>query len=141
MAAATQNTTEETKAWAQTVVERVRALDKSAGNLPDLIDYTKASAVVAEMIEAIKVLDNLLFIANKAGFFEFNLGQLLTDFVGCVQIVADFKDYAGNVFDRFLATIRNLQQRIPNLKRNYIISHSEGTVVSVRCRFTAMSTL
>jgi len=141
MAAATQNTTEETKAWAQTVVERVRALDKSAGNLPDLIDYTKASAVVAEMIEAIKVLDNLLFIANKAGFFEFNLGQLLTDFVGCVQIVADFKDYGGNVFDRFRATMRNLQQRMPNLKGIYIIAHSEGTVVSFRGLLSAMSTI
>src|SRR5258708_25919781 len=96
MAAATQNTTEETKAWAQTVVERVRALDKSAGNLPDLIDYTKASAVVAEMIEAIKVLDNLLFIPNTARFFYFNLGQLLTDVVVCVQLVAELNDYGRN---------------------------------------------
>ena len=32
MATATQNTTEDTKAWAQTVVERVKAMDAAGGN-------------------------------------------------------------------------------------------------------------
>jgi hypothetical protein len=139
IATATKNTTEETKAWAQTVVERVRMLDQSSSNQPDLIDYKKASAVVEEMIGTIKVLENLLFIANKAGSFKFNLGQLLTDFVGCVQIVADFKDYGGNVFDRFGATMGNLARRMPNLKEIYIVAHSEGTVVSFKGLLTAMA--
>ena len=139
IAAATKNTTEETKAWAQTVVERVRSLDGIGRERPDLIDYNKASAVVEEMIDGIKVLENLLSIAAKAGLFQFNLGQLLTDFVGCVQIVADFKDYGGNVFDRFSLTMRNLRQRMPNLKAIYIIAHSEGTVVSFRGLLAAMA--
>jgi hypothetical protein len=97
-AAESNNTTEETKAWAQTVVERVRRLDQSGADTTkstkssNLIDYKKAGAVVEEMIGTIKVLENLLFIATKAGLFEFKLGQLLTDFLGDVQIVADFKD-------------------------------------------------
>ena len=140
IATATQNTTEETKAWAQSVVERVRALDTAPGKHSDLIDYNKASAVVAEMIDGIKVLENLLFTANKAGLFEFNLGQLLTDFAGCVQIVADFKDYGGDVFDRFLLTMRNLCKRMPKLEGIYIIAHSEGTVVSFRGLLSAMAT-
>ena len=39
----------------------------------------------------------LRYYGSKAGLFEFNLGQLLTDFVGCVQIVTDFKDHGGAV--------------------------------------------
>src|SRR6266404_260725 len=43
-AADTKNTTEESKAWAQTIVDRVRMLDQSEGSTgkSDLIDYNKA---------------------------------------------------------------------------------------------------
>jgi hypothetical protein len=139
IASATKNTTEETKAWAQTVVERVHLLDETGTGHSDLIDYKKASAVVEEMVNTIQVLDNLFFIATKAGLFKFDLGQLLTDFVGCVQIVADFKDYGGNVFDRFAITMRNLTRRMPKLKEIYIVAHSEGTVVSFKGLLTAMA--
>jgi hypothetical protein len=88
--------------------------------------------VVAEMIDAIKVLDNLLFVATKAGLLQFNLGQLLTDFAGCVQLVADFKDYGGNIFDRFLLTMRNLRRRMPHLKGIYIIAFTLGSGPSKR---------
>jgi hypothetical protein len=138
-AAATKNTTEESKAWAQTIVERVRLLDELGSGKSDLIDYRKASAVVEEMIGTVKVLENILFIASKAGLFEFNLGQLLTDFIGCVQIVADFKDYGGDVFKRFADTMKNLVRRMPNIKEIYIVAHSEGTVVSLKAILTALS--
>jgi hypothetical protein len=63
-AADSRNTTEESKAWAQTIVDRVRMLDQSEGSTgkSDLIDYKKAGAVVEEMIDTIKVLENLLLI-------------------------------------------------------------------------------
>jgi hypothetical protein len=138
-AADTKNTTEETKAWAQTVVERVRMLDHSGSGPSDLIDYQKASAVIEEMISTIKVLENLLSIAKKAGLFEFSLGQLLTDFVGDVQIVADFKDYGRDVFTRFADTMKNLVRRMPNVKEIYIVAHSEGTVVSFKGLLTALA--
>jgi hypothetical protein len=57
------------------------------------------------MIDSIQVLENLLFVAEKAGLFEFELGQLLTDFLGDVQIVAEFKDYGADIFKRFADTI------------------------------------
>jgi hypothetical protein len=144
-AAESNNTTEETKAWAQTVVERVRRLDQSGADTTkstkssNLIDYKKAGAVVEEMIGTIKVLENLLFIATKAGLFEFKLGQLLTDFLGDVQIVADFKDYGGDIFKRFADTMRNLIRRLPEVKEIYIIAHSEGTVVSFKGLLTALA--
>jgi pimeloyl-ACP methyl ester carboxylesterase len=138
-AADTKNTTEESKAWAQTLVERVRLLDQSGTGKSDLIDYKKASAVVEEMIGTIKVLENLLSIAKKAGLFEFNLGQLLTDFLGDVQIVADFKDYGGDIFKRFGDTMKNLVRRMPNVDKIYIVAHSEGTVVSFKGLLTALA--
>ena len=138
-AADTKNTTEESKAWAQTLVERVRMLDQSSTGKSDLIDYKKASAVVEEMIGTIRVLENLLFIAKKAGLFEFNLGQLLTDFLGDVQIVTDFKDYGGYVFKRFANTMDNLVRRMPNVEKIYIVAHSEGTVVSFKGLVTALA--
>jgi hypothetical protein len=134
-----KNTTEESKAWAQTIVERVRMLDQSSVGKSDLIDYKKASVVVEEMIDTIRVLENLLFIAKKAGLFEFKLGQLLTDFLGDVQIVADFKDYGGNIFKRFADTMNNLIRRLPNVEEIYIVAHSEGTVVSFKSLLTTLA--
>ncbi len=139
MAVDTKNTTEESKEWAQTVVDRVRAVDEFNGSKSNLVDYNKAGAVVGEMIDTIRVLESLLFIAKKAGLFEFDLGQLLTDYLGDVQIVADFKDYGGNVFDRFADTMAHLDHRMPNLKNIYIVAHSEGTVVSFKGILTALS--
>lgn len=139
-AAATNNTTEESKAWAQTIVDRVRWLDESGSTGgSNLIDYKKAGAVVEEMINTIKVLENILSIAKQAGLFEFKLGQLLTDFLGDVQIVADFKDYGGDVFKRFANTMEHLVHRMPNVGKIYIVAHSEGTVVSLKGLLTALA--
>jgi hypothetical protein len=54
-------------------------LDQSNTGHSELIDYKKASAVVEEMIGTIKVLENLLFIANKAGLFEFKQRSISGD--------------------------------------------------------------
>jgi hypothetical protein len=138
-AAATNNTTEESKAWARTIVDRLRLIDELAdGPSSNLIDYRKAATVIEEMIDTIQILENLLFLAKKAGILDFQLGQLLTDFLGDVQIVADFKDYGGMVFQRFLNTMQNLARRFKDLKEIYIVAHSEGTVVSLRALLLAM---
>src|SRR3984893_3843790 len=127
-AADTKNTTEESKAWARTIVDKMRHFDnakkQSTGRKSDLLDYEKIGTVLLEMIDTIRVIENLLFLAKKAGLFEFKLGQLLTDFLGDVQIVADFKDYGGDIFKRFANTMRNLSRRMPNVDKIYIIAHS-----------------
>jgi hypothetical protein len=138
-AADSNNTTEESKAWARTIVDRVRALDESSAGKSNLIDYKKAGAVVEEMIDTIKILENLLFIAQKAGIFDFKLGQLLTDFLGDVQIVADFKDYGGDVFRRFEDTMGHLIRRMTNVEEIYIVAYSEGTVVSLKGLLMALA--
>jgi hypothetical protein len=136
----TKNTTEESKAWARTIVDRLRVLDEANKRTEsNLIDYNKAGTVIAEMIDTIAVLENILFLASKAGLFDFKLGQLLTDFLGDVQIVADFKDYGGDVFQRFAKTLQHLADRMPNLEQIYIVAHSEGTVVALRGLLLALA--
>jgi hypothetical protein len=99
-AAASNNTTEESKAWAQTIVERVRAIDEiNKLDLPNLIDYRKMSAVIEEMIDSIRVMENLLFIAKKAGIFDFQLGQLLTDFLETCKLLPTSRT-TGETFSR-----------------------------------------
>ena len=53
------------------------------------------------MVETIRTLQRVTFVAEKAGLFKFDLGQLLTDFVGDVQLVADFQVYRQRIIDEF----------------------------------------
>jgi hypothetical protein len=129
------------KAWAETIVDRVRILDQSSTGRSDLIDYEKASSVVKEMIGTIKVLEDLLSIAKKVGLFEFNLGHLLRDSFEEVQIVAEFKTIGDDIFRRFAETMEKLLQRMPNVQEVYIIAHGEGTVVSFNGILTALSAI
>ncbi|MGI9087572.1 MAG: MFS transporter [Chthoniobacterales bacterium] len=139
-AAQSKDTIEEAKSWAQTVVERVRALDYCK-NKEAQIDYDKASTVVAEMIETIRVLENLLFIASKAGMAKFELASLLTDYLGDVQIVTEFADYRARIAEEFDRVMRALSdpRKNPELEEIHIVAHSEGTVVSFLGIMTALT--
>ncbi len=127
-------TIEETKAWAHTVVQRVRAR-YSYEDLPlRERDYLSAAATIEEMIDAITVVGNLLFLAEKAGLAKFDLDDLLTSFVGDVQIVADFANYRERILRKFRRILSEVLK--PILKCNpeadiYIVAHSEGTVVAL----------
>jgi hypothetical protein len=136
---------EESKAWARTVVERVRArFQNYASNLNALgptqkrlrlklqeKDYFSGADAIEDMIETFAVLDNLLFIAEKAGILKFDLDYLLTQYIGDVQIVADFADYRAHILDKFRQVLDAVYD--PERNRNaeiYIVAHSEGTVVA-----------
>ena len=125
-------TIEETKAWARTVVARVQSRYE-----PDLAsrlkltpeDYASAAAVLDEMIDAIGVLGNLTFLAEKAGLFKFDLDDLLTSFIGDVQIVADFANYR----ERVSRHVWNILEAVHTNNKEaeiYLVAHSEGTVVT-----------
>jgi hypothetical protein len=131
-------TIEETKAWARTVVERVRARyeDDLAGLLKKE-DYTSAAGVIEEMIDAIGVLGNLLFLAEKAGLFQFRFDDLLTAYVGDVQIVADFANYRERICQHF----RKILDEVYNKNKEadiYIVAHSEGTVIALMVLLKAL---
>jgi hypothetical protein len=125
-------TIEETKAWARTIVARVRSrcgegLKSSLKLRPE--DYLSAAAVIEEMIDAIAVLGNLCFLAEKAGLFRFDFDKLLTSYAGDVQIVADFANYRARILKHFGEILEAVQEG--NKKAEiYIVAHSEGTVVA-----------
>jgi hypothetical protein len=84
-------TLEESKKWATTIVDRIRR------NYPDDFkekEYHSAKVILEQMIEAISVLEQLLYLAGKMGIFKFDLNELLNSYLGDVQIVADYKDYS-----------------------------------------------
>ncbi len=131
-------TIEETKAWARTVVERVRA--RYADDLTGLMkkeDYASAAAVIEDLIDGVEVLGNLFFLAGKAGLFHFDFHQMLTAYAGDVQIVADFANYREKICHHF----RKILDEVHNKNKEadiYIVAHSEGTVVALMVLLKAL---
>jgi hypothetical protein len=145
-------TLETSKCWAQTIVERFRihyekhlreggddrsTLEKMV--LPPLQkeDYSKLKRILLEMIETLGVLERLTSLAEKAGLFKFSLKKLLDDFVGDVQVVADFQEPRSKILARFLTVMRSIYLADPGAEI-YVVAHSEGTVVSFLGLLTAM---
>ena len=127
-------TLEESKRWARTLVDRVRA------NYPEDFgehDYRAVASVLEKMIEAISVLEQLLFLAGKMGAFTFDLNKLFNDYLGDVQIVADYQEYCGEIVRKFADVMGKIGSREGD--EIYIIAHSEGTVVSFLALLQAMS--
>ncbi len=101
-----------------------------------------------ELIETIAVLDRLTLIADKAGLFKFQLKTLLDNFVGDVQIVADFGAYRERILDEFtrvmnqalaVAGVSEPRTDPGHLPDIYLVGHSEGSVVTFAALLTAMS--
>ena len=135
---------EEATHWAQTVVERFRARyerKRRAAQSPkdDLTkgDFSRIKRVLLEMIESIHILGRLMTLAEKAGLFKFNLRKLLDDYLGDVQVVADFQAPRSEILCRFSKVMRDINNACPDAEI-YIIAHSEGTVVSFLGLLTAL---
>ena len=151
------DTLEETKAWALTVVERLRNRDREKTGNKDSVDYQKTRAVVAEMIETIGRLESLLSIADKAGLGKFELGNLILPiartaglgkselsnllgaFLGNVEVVAEYRDYGGRIFEQVGRIMNELERRHPNVEKIYFVAHSEGTVIFFRALLDALA--
>jgi hypothetical protein len=133
-------TVEETKAWARTVVGRARAICKNKileqKNLPAAErlriiepDFSLAAEVLEEIIDTVYVLQNLTFLAEKAGLMKFNLKQVLDEYLGDVQIVTEFGQFRTDIVGRFHSAMEQIRNANPGA-RLHIVAHSEGTVVS-----------
>ena len=139
-------TIEETKAWARTVVARARAVCKrkvrelrrakgdrplSAAEKLQLLepDFSLAAEVLEEVIETVYVLENLLFLAEKAGLGRFDLKRVLDEYLGDVQIMTEFTFFRREIIGRFHQAMEQISRNYPKA-RIHLVSHSEGTVVS-----------
>ena len=152
-------TLEEATSWANTIVERLnvlygpagpgkkhstatgwkrvqeRVLDSALSNT----DFVAIKAILAELIESLKVMESLTFLADKAGLFTFDLKRLLDDFIGDVQIVTEFDLYRQQIINRFRTVMRDIHREHPQAEI-YVIAHSEGTVVAFLGLLEALGT-
>ena len=122
---------EESKKWARTIIERLRLRWRKKGSKGGCRDhdFTLVKQVLSEMIEAVAVLDRICFVAEKAGLFTFDLRKLLDDYLGDVQIVAEFGTKQTEILDSFRDLLAEAHKTYPSADI-FIVAHSEGTVVS-----------
>ena len=60
-----------------------------------------AAQIIEQMIDTVTVVDRLASIAAKAGLGQFNLKNLLTDFLGDVQLVTEFETQRNSLLAQF----------------------------------------
>lgn len=127
-----EHTLEEAKQWAQTIVERFRLRWRQRGKSADYqeSDFVRIKAVLTEMIQTLAVLERLCYLAGKAGVFTFDLRKLLEDYLGDVQVIAEFENKRVEILDAFRQTLRGVKTAYPEAEI-HIVAHSEGTVVAL----------
>ncbi|SAK54919.1 hypothetical protein AWB77_01577 [Caballeronia fortuita] len=130
------DTLEESKAWGLSIVSRAQAtymLNVDERKL-EPADFSLASGVVEEVVETVAVMQSLLAVTEKAGIFKFDLAPMLRDYVGDVQLVADFRQHRETIVFRFHRVMERLvalaTERCQCAPEVYIVAHSEGTVIS-----------
>lgn len=123
---------EEAKKWAGTIVERLRMRWKATGSGGKCreIDFDMMKLVLAEMIQTLAILERLCYLADRAGLFTFDLRKLLDDYLGDVQIVAEFGTERHKILKAFDNVMEEVHKTYPAADI-FIIAHSEGTVVSL----------
>lgn len=126
-----QHTMEEAKQWATTLVERLRLSWKVSPTQQDCrnADFDRIKLVLEEMIQTLAVVERLCYLADRAGLFTFDLKKLLEDYLGDVQIVAEFDDERRKILSAFDETLAQVHRVYPAAEV-FLIAHSEGTVIS-----------
>jgi hypothetical protein len=121
---------EDIEPWVQTIVGRIRRRKLANGGDLGAKDQRMLEEVLGEMLQTVDVLDRLLFLTKKMGLFSFDLKEVLTDFIGDVQIVADFKSEGKRIGDKFSDLLDKVHKDHPGAEI-YLVAHSEGTVVTL----------
>lgn len=125
---------EETKEWATRAVERLEMTRKDGERG---VNYQLAGRVVQEMIESIRMIETIAFLARKTGIADFSLNEILANYVNDVQVVAEFERLRDRIVKRFHDTMTRLQQAYPDAEF-HVVAHSEGTVVAFLALLKAM---
>jgi hypothetical protein len=123
-------TLEGAKVWARTIVARLN-MKAAASEQMDWRQYRMLETVVDELVDAVFVLDNLTFLADRAGVFRFDLKRVLDDFLNDVQVVTEFEEYRDSILKKF-SDVMDVIAQDPKAQgaEIYIVGHSEGSVVA-----------
>jgi hypothetical protein len=127
-----EHTIEEAKKWAATLVERVRLSRRQSSSRQKMgdADLDRVKLILEEMIETLAVVERLCYLADRAGLFSFNLRKLLEDYLGDVQIVAEFDSQRRKILDTFAETMAQVH-KVNSDAEIFVVAHSEGTVISL----------
>jgi len=149
------DTLEESKSWGETIAGRARALyegvesdARASQRKPALMpaDFSMAAGVIDEIVESVGVMENLLFLTAKAGIFKFDLAPLLRDYIGDVQLVAEFQFYRQVIVYRFHLAMEAILKRVKDEDPTFsgdpeihVVAHSEGTVIAFLAMLQALT--
>ncbi len=122
-------TLQETKEWCRSVVSRIRVLAEHRQPGRTDIHYGQIEYVLDEAIDAIGVIESLLFLAKKAGVLDFDLKKMLDDYLGDVQLVTEFSGVRDKILARLHDAFANAHKLYPQAEI-HVVAHSEGTVVA-----------
>lgn len=150
--AKSNDTLEETKAWARTVVSRAESAyklkvrrSKAAGAKLEDCDFKQGIDAVDTLVDGVAAIEGLCKLAEKAGMFKFEVGRLLRDYVGDVQTVTEFPHYRNKILYRFHAALNAIvtcfQKRYGRVPEVYLVAHSEGTVISLLAQLQALASM
>ncbi len=92
-------------------------------------DDKRLEQLLEEVIQGVVVADRLVYLAEKAGLFKFELKKLLDDYLNDVQVVTEFEDYRNQLLDIFNEVLEKIHRYFYK-SEIYIVAHSEGTVVT-----------
>jgi hypothetical protein len=132
---------EEARKWAQTIIVRYSAYRERQHRALSKRDYNTLGMVLPELIQTVAVLERLVFLAERAGIFRFDLQKLLVNSVGDIQIVTEFAAFRAEILARFNEVMSAVYDPMATDAEQeiYIIAHSEGTVIAFLGLLTAMS--
>lgn len=123
-------TLEDAKLWARTLVARLN-MKAAVEQQMDWREYRMLETIVGELVDAVFVIDNLTFLADRAGLFTFDLKKVLDNFLNDVQVVTEFEEYRDSILQKF-SDVMEVIANDPAAKdaEIYIVGHSEGSVVA-----------
>lgn len=141
--------------WAQTLVDRVRALkqfadaEKKKAESPKTTatrkdpepDFELTRAVLGEMGDGLHLIGWLTKLAPQLQLPTFDVDDIVNQYLGDVQFVAEFGDIREQILERFRTTMKGVSATA-NLQVDdqiYLITHSEGTVVTLLGLLRAMT--
>jgi hypothetical protein len=128
---------EESTQWADGVVERFCQRHQLAGG-PIAHGPQMAAAAIEEIAETVRILRRLLSVAEAAGVFKFDLGEVLEKYLCDVQQVTEFKAQRTAILLRFLKRMEHLATHVCPHGDIHVIAHSEGSVVALFGLLTAL---
>jgi hypothetical protein len=143
---------EETKKWAKTIVERIRAQEKARNRHVNLwiklkclprnlftktppplalgrTEYQTIKEVLGEMIETVAILERLAKWLEGHTRFRFPITRLLRNYVDDVQVVTEYRQLRESILKEFKDVMTAILAQNPKADI-YIIAHSEGTVIA-----------